>query len=121
MGLLRICSVRLIVLAVFMIAASRLMFVSSSHVFGQSGRGSPPDKKKKTVKSKLPAPPPLRLPDQLPQDSGVVLRINSDLVTVVTTISRVSQNDPLELNREDFEVLEDGVRQEIANFAREAE
>jgi Ca-activated chloride channel family protein len=58
------------------------------------------------------------LPPSGDQDA---IRINSDLVTVVATISRRSQNDPLDLRREDFEILEDGVRQEISNFSREAE
>jgi Ca-activated chloride channel homolog len=118
MRLPHIFSARLIISAVFMIAASWLIFVLSGQVLGQSGRGSASGKKKKTDKSKL---PPIRLPEQAPQDSGVSIRINSDLVTVVTTISRNTTNDPLELGREDFEVLEDGIPQEIANFAREAE
>jgi Ca-activated chloride channel homolog len=118
MELSRSLRARLIIFAIFVIGADQLIFIPSSQVLGQSGRGSPPDKKKPN-KSRL--PPPIRLPEQAPQDSGVSIRINSDLVTVVTTISRNSPNDSLELKREDFEVLEDGVPQEIANFAREAE
>jgi Ca-activated chloride channel homolog len=121
MELPRIPGTRLIFLAVLMSVAGWSIFVSSGRVLGQSGRGPAPERKRKPVKSRLPAPPPLRLPEQTPQESGVSIRINSDLVTVVTTISRRSSNDPLELRREDFEVLEDGIPQEIANFAREAE
>jgi len=121
MKLSRILNVRLFILAIFMIAASWLMFISSNHVLSQSGRGSPPDRKKKPDKSRLPALPPIRVPEQVSQDSGITFRINSDLVSVVTTISRRSPNDRLDLSREDFEVLEDGVPQEIANFARDAE
>jgi Ca-activated chloride channel homolog len=117
----RILSTRLIFLAVLMSVAGWAIFISSGSVLGQSGRGPAPERKRKPVKSRLPAPPPIRLPEQTPQDSGVSIRINSDLVTVVTTISRKSPNSPLDLNREDFEVLEDGIPQEIANFAREAE
>jgi Ca-activated chloride channel homolog len=120
MELLRIFSARLTIYALFVIAAGWLMLVSLDQVLGQSGRGSP-DKKRKNDKSRLPPPPPIRSPEQSPQDSGVSIRINSDLVTVVTTISRKSPKAPLELSREDFEVLEDGVPQEIANFARDAE
>src|SRR5262245_582412 len=117
MELPRNSKARLIILAVFMIAASQSMFFHSNRVLGQSGRGSPSDKKRRPEG----LPPPIRVPEQPPQDSGVSIRINSDLVTVITTISRKSQDDPLELSREDFEILEDGIPQEIANFAREAE
>jgi Ca-activated chloride channel homolog len=119
MDLPQIFRVRLIILAVFVIAASCLIFILSGQVFGQSGRGSQSEKKRRPDNSGL--LPPIRLPEQAPQDNGVSIRINSDLVSVVTTISRKSPDDPLELSREDFEVLEDGVPQEIANFAREAE
>jgi Ca-activated chloride channel homolog len=120
MELSRIFNVRLITLAVFMIAAGLMMFISSGHVLSQSGRGAPPDRTKKPDKTKLPAPP-IRVPEQVSQDNGVTIRINSDLVTVVTSISRRSPNDRLDLSREDFEVIEDGVPQEIANFTRDAE
>jgi Ca-activated chloride channel homolog len=92
------------------------MLFTSSQVLGQSGRGSEERKKRSDLR-----PLPIRLPEQMPEVSDVSIRINSDLVTVVTTISRRSPNDSLNLSREDFEVLEDGVPQEIANFAREAE
>lgn len=121
MELPRLLSTRFIFFAVIL-AAGWAMFVSSGLVLGQSGRGPEPVKKKRgPVKSRSPEPPPTRLPEQAPQDSGVSIRINSDLVTIVTTISRKAPNAPLELSREDFEVLEDGIPQEIANFAREAE
>jgi Ca-activated chloride channel family protein len=107
--------------AVFTIAAAGLMFVSLDHVLGQSGRGSSSDKRKRPDNSRWPDPPPIRLPEQATQDGDVSIRINSDLVTVVTTILRGSPNESLDLSREDFEILEDGIPQEIANFAREAE
>jgi Ca-activated chloride channel family protein len=95
------------------------MFTSS---LGQRGRLPSPEKKRPD-KSRLPTPPPLQEPGRGLPPSGDqdAIRINSDLVTVVATISRRSQNDPLDLRREDFEILEDGVRQEISNFSREAE
>jgi len=88
-----------------MIITSWLMSASLDQVLGKSSGGSPPS----------------RWPGQSPQDNGVTVRINSDLVTVVTTISKISLNNPFDLNREDFEILEDGVPQVITNFAREAE
>jgi Ca-activated chloride channel family protein len=82
----------------------------------------PESKKQKPEPPKLPEPAPrLRLPEQQPQKSDDTIRINSDLVTVVATIAKKSPNDPIELKREDFEILEDGVPQEIANFARDAD
>lgn len=110
-------SARLIILAVFIIAAGRSMFFSLNPAHAQSGRGSPSGKKPDKSRES----PPIRLPEQVQQENGVSIRINSDLVTVVTTVSRRSPDDPLDLSREDFEILEDGVPQEITNFAREAD
>jgi Ca-activated chloride channel homolog len=118
MELHRIFSARLIILAVYLIVTSWLMFASLDRAFGKGGVASPADKQRPEV-SRLSSP--LGSPEQAPQDNGVTVRINSDLVTVVTTISKVSLNNPFVLNREDFEILEDGVPQVITNFAREAE
>jgi Ca-activated chloride channel homolog len=99
----------------------------------QSGRQVPDPKRPKP--SKLPERPRIRLPEQAPQKDDETIRIASDLVTVVTTISTDSPDDSpeapkgskdakkamVDLQREDFEILEDGVRQEIANFARDAD
>lgn len=97
-------------------------------VFGQSGRGQLPEsKKQKPDKPQLPDPPKIRLPENLPQKKDKdkadeeTIRINSDLVTVVVTISKKSPDDPVNLKEEDFEILEDGAPQEIANFARDAD
>jgi Ca-activated chloride channel family protein len=97
-------------------------------VFGQSGRGQLPEsKKQKPDKPQLPNPPKIRLPENMPQkkDKDKVdeetIRINSDLVTVVVTISKKSPDDPVDLKAEDFEILEDSAPQEIANFARDAD
>jgi len=57
--------------------------------------------------------------DTTPADDTI--RIASDLVTVVATISTNSAIEPPVLELADFEVLEDGVRQELANFARDSE
>ncbi|MFM8393326.1 MAG: VWA domain-containing protein, partial [Acidobacteriota bacterium] len=55
------------------------------------------------------------------EDGGDTIRIASDLVTVVTTISTNSSLDPPRLEQKDFEIFEDGVKQEIANFARDSD
>jgi Ca-activated chloride channel family protein len=54
-------------------------------------------------------------------ESGDTIRIASDLVTVVTTVSTNATIDPVPLTQQDFEILEDGVPQELANFARDSD
>jgi Ca-activated chloride channel homolog len=91
----------------------------------QSGRAQLPDtKKNKPERPKLPDPlPKIRLPENQTSkpDDGETIRINTDLINIVATISRRSPDAPLSLERDDFEVFEDGVPQEITNFARDAE
>ncbi len=112
---------RFILPIVFTIAAALLVNFIAAH--GQSGRAQLPEPKQpKPERPKLPEPAPrIRLPEQQPQKNDDTIRINSDLVTVVTTIAKKAPSDSMELKREDFEVLEDGVSQEIANFARDAD
>jgi Ca-activated chloride channel family protein len=73
----------------------------------------------------LPYPlPKIRLPENMPQkpkDGDEIIRINSDLVTVVTTIAKKTLTDVIDLKQEDFEIIEDGITQEIANFVRDAD
>jgi Ca-activated chloride channel homolog len=97
---------------------------------GQSGRGQAGElKPQKPVRPPGTTPPPkIRLPEsQIPDpnkpkdDDGEVIRINSDLVTIVTTIAKKTVLDRIELQEQDFEIVEDGVTQEIANFARDAD
>src|SRR5262245_34756399 len=111
-------------------AAPLLVFTPLQTVFSQSGRSQPPDpKKQKPDKPQIPGPPPkIRLPENAPpqkgkneKDNEETIRINSDLVNVVVTVGGKSPNRPLDLKQEDFEVLEDGVPQEIANFSRDAD
>jgi len=115
-------------------------------VFAQSGRvPTPPKPKPKPVSPTYPtgptgptgpigrlpesrpaAPPasppePRTEPAKAPGDHEDTIRIASDLVTVVTTISTNSAIDPPRLEQQDFEIFEDGVRQEIINFARDSE
>jgi Ca-activated chloride channel family protein len=89
-----------------------------SNVSGQSGRTRDP---KNEQKVKPIPPPPLPRPKaaDAPKDESTI-RISSDLVTVVAT---VTNRDGLkgELAREDFEILEDGAPQEISDFARDSD
>ncbi|MBO0720312.1 MAG: VWA domain-containing protein [Blastocatellia bacterium] len=96
--------------------------LNSAH--SQSGRQSPDPKKQRPVPPRLPEPPPIRDPQQPAQKGGdETIRISSDLVTVVTTVSLSAKDGKTraDLQQEDFEITEDGVRQEIANFARDAD
>jgi Ca-activated chloride channel family protein len=54
-------------------------------------------------------------------ESGDTIRIASDLVTVVTTVSTNATIDAVPLAQQDFEILEDGIPQELANFARDSD
>ncbi|HZN10461.1 MAG TPA: VWA domain-containing protein [Blastocatellia bacterium] len=81
---------------------------------GQSGRGRSDEKRQRPVK---PVPPtPLPAPPGGPQaPKAETIRINSDLVTVIVSVSGGAGA----LGESDFEVLEDGVPQTISNFARD--
>lgn len=111
------------------IVALLLIGLPLKNALGQSGRGQLPEsKKQKPDKSKLPDPlPKIHLPENIPQkkDDEETIRINSDLVNIVVTIAKRPSDDspekPIALTEEDFEVLEDGEPQEIANFARDAD
>src|SRR5215813_7640010 len=115
----------------FVFFASLLLVITPLQTaFSQSGRKEPPEsKKQKPDKPQLPGPPPkIRLPENEPQQKGnnekdkeETIRINSDLVNVVVTIGGKTPNIPLELKPGDFEILEDGAPQEIANFSRDAD
>ena len=113
-----------------LLAGVAFVFTPLQAVFSQSGRGQLPEsKKQKPDKPQLPGPQPkIRLPENDPQQKGKVekdkeevIRINSDLVNVVVTVGGKSSNGPLDLKQDDFEILEDGAPQEIANFARDAD
>jgi Ca-activated chloride channel homolog len=102
-------------------------------VISQSGRGQQPESKKQPPdEPKPPGPrPKIRESENLPQrkekggkDSEDTIRINSDLVNVVVTVGAIAGGQPaslLDLKQGDFEILEDGVPQEIANFSRNAD
>jgi len=88
---------------------------------GQSGRTPPQEPVRKRTVTKPVPPDPLPSPPRPtePQDKNEAIRINSDLVTIVTSVAIPAGGLERTLQREDFEVLEDGVRQEIVNFARD--
>jgi Ca-activated chloride channel family protein len=117
--------IKLLLLFPALVAIALLIASPLKAALGQSGRGQLPEsKKQKPEKPKLPDPlPKIRLPETIPQkkDDEEIIRINSDLVTVVVSLAKKSPNDPIELKQEDFEILEDGAPQEIANFARDAD
>jgi Ca-activated chloride channel homolog len=88
------------------------------HAAAQSGRNK--QEEKRPIKP-VPLPPLPKPPVEAPQAKEEVIRINSDLVTIVTTILPPAGHKPGDLQQADFEILEDGVPQEISNFARESE
>lgn len=110
----------------FFTAATILIFALST--FAQSGHAPAP---KKNNQPTQPAPPVKSQPQlQLPgpgsdgekaqkkDEIEETLKIDSNLVTVVTGISAGQNSPSTKLNQEDFEILEDGVPQELASFAR---
>jgi Ca-activated chloride channel family protein len=114
-----------LLLAVVTFVLTPLRIVSS-----QSGRGQQPESKKQAPdKPKPPGPTPtIREPENLPQrkeksgkESEETIRINSDLVNVVVTPAGGPASALPDLKQEDFEILEDGAPQEIANFSRNAD
>ncbi|NOT59386.1 MAG: VWA domain-containing protein [Acidobacteria bacterium] len=94
-----------------------------SPTHSQSGR----NKSEKEPDNKRPAKPlpPAPLPKVVNETRGKSgnedsIRINSDLVTVTVTTLKNS-TEKAALAKEDFTILEDGVAQEVTNFARESE
>lgn len=87
---------------------------------GQSGRTRDP-KGGKQVKPVPPPPLPRPKAADEPKDDAGTIRIASDLVTVVTTVTRRESSAISELGREDFEILEDDIVQEITDFTRDSE
>ena len=118
------------ILLALLLAVVTIVFTPLRAVFSQSGRGQQPESKKQTPGKPKPtgAAPKIREPESLPRqkqkggkESEETIRINSDLVNVVVTEAGRPSNASLNLKQEDFEILEDGVPQEIANFSREAD
>ncbi len=101
------------------IALFLLMF-GSGVLTAQSGRNSSKEPTRK-VKPVPPDPLPQHPPEKAPQNETETIRINSDLVTMIATVISPAGELASTLQREDFEVFEDGVPQEIVNFTRDAD
>jgi Ca-activated chloride channel homolog len=117
----RLPSLRLIALFVLLIACAGAGLLARA----QSGRSRPQEQEAKGPVKPVP-PPELPGPksDTTRQEPPAeTLSINSNLVTVVTSVAMAKEGlteiPAGGLQAEDFEVFEDGVPQEIAQFARE--
>ncbi|MBI3426019.1 MAG: VWA domain-containing protein [Acidobacteria bacterium] len=97
---------------------SVLLCVPLLHSHAQSGRNKQDEKR--PVKP-VPLPPLPKPPVTAPEQKEEAIRINTDLVTVVTNIIAPAGGKASDLQREDFEVLEDGAAQELTIFTRESE
>jgi Ca-activated chloride channel homolog len=99
-----------------------LMCAPLFHSHAQSGRNKQDEKRpvKPVPPPSLPRPP-ITTPEQKPEQKEEAIRINTDLVNIVTTITPPAGAKASDLQREDFEVWEDGKPQEVSNFTRESE
>lgn len=88
------------------------------HSHAQSGRNKQDERRPAKPVPPQPLPKP---PVTTPEQKEDAIRINTDLVTLITTITPPAGAKASDLQREDFEVLEDGQPQEVSNFARESE
>lgn len=95
-----------------------MVAAQSGHIPTKSTERQPPVK----------AVPPAQLPgpgantpttEAKKETDDEVLKIGSNLVTIITSITTQSGTQTTKLAQEDFEILEDGVPQEISNFARD--
>jgi Ca-activated chloride channel homolog len=100
-----------------LVAAAVVAFAVAA--VGQSGRKG--DTKRIEPVKPVPHDPLPPRPDAPPEQKPETIRITSDLVTIVVTVSSGNPAADGILSDSDFEVLEDGVPQSIANFARDAD
>ena len=97
--------------------------------FAQSGNTPNPKTRARQTSQQPPKPgPQIQLPGPgsntskaEPKAEEETLRIESNLVTIVTSIANQSGAPLTKLVLDDFEILEDGVAQEVASFARDEE
>ncbi len=97
--------------------------------FAQSGNTPNPKTRARQTSQQPPKPgPQIQLPGPgsntskaEPKAEEETLRIESNLVTIVTSIANQSGTPLTKLALDDFEILEDGVAQEVASFARDEE
>jgi Ca-activated chloride channel family protein len=101
-----------------LVAAAVVAFAVAA--VAQSGRPGDTKRKAPPVKPVPHDPLPPR-PDTEPEQKPETIRINSDLVTIVVSVSSGNPAADGALADSDFEVLEDGVPQSLANFARDAD
>lgn len=99
----------------FALGLALFVFLLIAPARSQSGRGHDAEKKKVKPVPPPPLPRPRTVEGQRQEEPTI--RINSSLVTIVTTVSRRDGGVLNSLMGEDFEVFEDGVLQEISNFA----
>lgn len=96
----------------------------------QSGRGKPTTGAKSNQRAETPTPTPIPTPaptvlapadslDEQVSDSGEVIKIETDLVTIPVRILDRKGRFIGGLAKENFKVFEDGVEQEIAYFSNE--
>jgi Ca-activated chloride channel homolog len=113
-----------------LVTAVTIVFMPLRMVSGQSGRGQQPESKKQPPNKPRPPGPRPKIreaenPSQQEEKGGKgsaeTIRINSDLVNVVVTIVGGQPTSLLDFKQDDFEILEDGVPQEISNFSRNAD
>ena len=97
-----------------------IAFLGAAHFTSHAQSGRNKQEEKKPVKP-VPLPPLPKPSVTTPEQKDEAIRINTDLVNVVTTIIPPPGHKASELQREDFEILENGVAQEVTNFARESE
>ncbi len=100
--------------AVFALFAA-LAYPPGSSFAGQSGRQTetkPGQKVKPVPPPPLPIPKPAEVPDE-----AETIKISSDLVMVVTTVTTPDKSEVPSLKQEDFEIIEDGIPQDIVHFA----
>ena len=97
--------------------------------FAQSGNTPNPKTRARQTSQQPPKPgPQIQLPGPgsntskaEPKAEEETLRIESNLVTIVSSIANQSGTPLTKLALDDFEILEDGVAQEVTSFARDEE
>lgn len=105
------------ILFTFLLVLTIAIAALSLQATGQSGRSSQQKSKRPPADPDAPFPEPR---PSKPRGAGSeTIRIDTDLVSIVTTVTVPLGARLDELGREDFEVLEDGKPQEIASFARD--
>jgi Ca-activated chloride channel family protein len=87
----------------------------SNRVPPQRGQTKPPTK---TDPQRVPPKPPTQPPPQ--QDPTEVVELRSDLVVVTVTVTGLRGELVKGLTRDDFEVLEEGVSQQLVEFSGES-